>query len=455
MSTKKIYLTLAVIIVALIFASAAICGSCFNPSVASTTATSAVSGENTQTTVSGSNTSSSISGQVSSTTQGGAAGPSTTQAATTSTSSSAAGSPTITLAIYEGPVYSPADNIYYFRVAATVTGSPNPAISWSKDDSGAAWGNKKAQVNISPGGTYTLTATATNSKGTASANIILAAPGSSSSSTSSSSTTSTSINHAPDVADINVSGGAHYTDTVYTVSAAASDSDGDTLTYAWSATGGTWVNPNINPAQWRTPAAAGTYTLTLTVNDGRGGITVRTKDVAVTVLSLVNLSVPAVYAEGGYIEKSGITNAGGCVFAGDSAGNQYCRGYMSYNITSLAGATIDTATVSFVLKQVLGNPVEHAGSSMSLQIVDYGATAITQDNLGLPGTPIFNATAPTFSFNGAALKTQLQNAINAGKQRFQICVGFTAPNFDSDGVWDGWEYDQTGITLNIQYYPAH
>lgn len=246
-----------------------------------------------------------------------------------------------------------------------------------------------------------------------------------------------------------------YADTVYVVSAASSDSDGDTLTYAWSSTGGTWVDPNINPAQWRSPAAAGNYTLTLNVNDGHGGISVRTKDVTVVLLSLINLSVPAVYPEGGYIEKSGITNAGGCVFAGDTGANNYARGYMSYNITSLAGATIDTAAVTFILKQVYGNPVEHAGSTMSLQIVDYGSNAITQANLLLPGIPIYNAAAPTFSFSGAALKTQLQNAINAGKQRFQLCVAFTAPNFDSDGVWDGWEYDQTGITLNIKYLPAH
>ena len=128
---------------------------------------------------------------------------------------------------------------------------------------------------------------------------------------------------------------------------------------------------------------------------------------------------------------------------------------MSYDITSLAGATIDTAAFTFILKQVYGNPIEHAGSSISLQIVNYGPNAITQANLMLPGIPIYNAAAPIFSFSGVALKTQLQNAINAGKQRFQLCVAFTAPNFDNDGVWDGWEYDQAGVTLNIKYLPAH
>jgi len=74
--------------------------------------------------------------------------------------------PTISLSIYEGPTYSSADNVCYYRIKATVTGSPTPTVEFSKDDSHGAWGSKKAQVNLNdPIGTYTLTATATNSEG--------------------------------------------------------------------------------------------------------------------------------------------------------------------------------------------------------------------------------------------------------------------------------------------------
>ena len=80
--------------------------------------------------------------------------------------------PTIDLAIYEGPTLD--GSICYYRIEATVTGSPNPAISFSKDDSGGAWGSKKVQVNINnPGDAYTLTATATNSEGTVTDSIDL------------------------------------------------------------------------------------------------------------------------------------------------------------------------------------------------------------------------------------------------------------------------------------------
>lgn len=80
--------------------------------------------------------------------------------------------PAIALEIYEGP--TPADGLCFYRVKATVTGTPAPTVTWSKDDSHGAWGTRKAQVNLSsPGETYTLTATAANSKGTATESITL------------------------------------------------------------------------------------------------------------------------------------------------------------------------------------------------------------------------------------------------------------------------------------------
>ncbi len=78
--------------------------------------------------------------------------------------------PTISLAIYEGPSLD--GSICYYRVEATVTGSPT--VSFSKDDSGGAWGSKKVQININnPGDTYSLTATATNSEGSDTDSIAL------------------------------------------------------------------------------------------------------------------------------------------------------------------------------------------------------------------------------------------------------------------------------------------
>jgi len=82
--------------------------------------------------------------------------------------------PTIELRIYEGPVYKEESDICYYRVEAIVTGKPAPEVGFSKDDSGGAWGKKKAQVNLTRDNpTYTLTATATNSEGDDEDSILL------------------------------------------------------------------------------------------------------------------------------------------------------------------------------------------------------------------------------------------------------------------------------------------
>lgn len=74
--------------------------------------------------------------------------------------------PTISLSISEGPTYSAADDVCWYRVKATVTGDPTPKISWSTDYSNGSFGNTIAQVNLTRDNpNYTLTATATNSNG--------------------------------------------------------------------------------------------------------------------------------------------------------------------------------------------------------------------------------------------------------------------------------------------------
>jgi hypothetical protein len=82
--------------------------------------------------------------------------------------------PTISLAVTEGPTYSSADDVCYYRIKASVTGSPAPKITWSADYSNGSFGNTMAQVNLTRNNpNYTLTATATNSEGSATSSIAL------------------------------------------------------------------------------------------------------------------------------------------------------------------------------------------------------------------------------------------------------------------------------------------
>ncbi len=55
-----------------------------------------------------------------------------------------------------------------------------------------------------------------------------------------------------------------------TIGCVASDADGDTLTYEWTASGGT-ISGTGDSVSWDAPAAEGTYNISVSVNDGHGG----------------------------------------------------------------------------------------------------------------------------------------------------------------------------------------
>jgi peptidoglycan-associated lipoprotein len=60
------------------------------------------------------------------------------------------------------------------------------------------------------------------------------------------------------------------------LSAPATDPDGDTITYTWSAPAGTFSNQNGMNTTWTAPNQEGNYPLTVTANDGRGGTATNT-----------------------------------------------------------------------------------------------------------------------------------------------------------------------------------
>ena len=61
----------------------------------------------------------------------------------------------------------------------------------------------------------------------------------------------------------------------------AQDADGDQLSFTWAATGGSFTG--IGPiVVWKAPPNYGTYTITVTVDDGKGGTTQRSLEMTVT-----------------------------------------------------------------------------------------------------------------------------------------------------------------------------
>jgi hypothetical protein len=463
-----------------------------------------------------------------------ATSPETTAAAETTAPEATAPkvAPTLELKIYEGPTFSAADGVCYYKLEAVATGTPNPVVAFSKDDSNGAWGSKKVQVSLHLGESYTLTATATNSEGKATASKNLTydcAEGS---------------NKVPSVGEITISNPSPVTDAAYAVSVVASDPDGDILAYKWSVSSGTLANTIINPANWKTPAAAGECTIKLSVTDGKGHTVNKTKKVQVlqaappaifikrigamadkvllnvpnllfaelndysqeasltwswhassgsikvtearTVrwiperegenevtaeirnekgellssktetfmifpIHTVNLKLNKIESEGGFIEQGGAVFAGGNLYAGDSKNNKGCTGMVSFDISGLAGTVVKSAEASFLISQAWGNPLDFA-QYLSLTSYYWGPRPI-QNGDDIESGDILQTFEPaTFACFNEELRGALQNAIDEGRLRFQMRIHFAGgPSTNNNNNWDGWEYPQNNIKLNVVY----
>ena len=351
--------------------------------------------------------------------------------------------PTIELEVYEGPIYSPTDDICYYRIEAIVTGEPYPEINFSKDDSLESLGPDKVQVNLKRDSkTYILTATASNSEGEATDTKTLI----------------WSCNRPPDIKGISLSSDTLYVEKQYEVSVEAIDLDDDELTYSWSVTGGSIVDNTVNPIKWNTPDTPDDYTISVVVDDGKGNTSETSVKVYIGEVTAVveqqstSLNLPRKEGEGGYIEFGGGTFIGGDIYAGDTSNNKPCSGFISFDISGLGGSTVETASLTFSDVTELGAPLyfpNFPNRMLNINVLDWGAEPITQNDFKLVGIFVASYDYPNITCNVSKLKDELQKAINEGKSRFQIRIHFSGPYTDDDSKNDGWRYLQSNVNLNV------
>lgn len=264
--------------------------------------------------------------------------------------------PTISLEIYETG-YSSADGVCYSRVEAKVTGKPTPTVTFSKDDSGGAWGSKKCQVNLDdPGDSYALTATATNSEGTAPAS----------------------------------------------------------LTITWGC---------AIPAE---PAVEETDNIT------------------------------ADNSRSGYISGSAATSVGAnLVYVGDNGSNDPVKGYLSFDISDISDlddVIIAEASIEITGIDKIGEPWD-AGDKMDIKVFEYGNNLDYPADFAVGGVLIKSIDTSSglsgVSFSSDSLKSELQNAVDAGKPYLQLKFGLNGVSNNSYS--DVYKFTPGNSKLRVTY----
>jgi hypothetical protein len=192
--------------------------------------------------------------------------------------------------------------------------------------------------------------------------------------------------------------------------------------------------------------------ITVEADDGNGGTHLRTETVEVIALPgpVAAMDLPIISAEGGWVSENGFLGIG-VYLVGDTVFNSPTKGFISFDITSLAGAVVEKATLSM-------ERVSHDGDPSGFLPLWIGAVSwepgnLEQNDYDLPVSPIESYIASNFLTSAPKLKLYLQNAIDAGNDRFQLVMFFTGMAADNDNNADYWGYQDYKINLNIEYTP--
>jgi hypothetical protein len=260
-------------------------------------------------------------------------------------------------------------------------------------------------------------------------------------------------NNPPEILDITYSVVKLLIASQYDILADATDPDGDALAYSWSVSDGTIVDPTVNPMAWTTPSSDGTYEISVTVDDGNGGSHTKTQFFIVHPLPnpVVSIEIPIVTSEGGYISQNQSPFIGDSHLVGDNITNQAVKSYISFDITLLSGKTVDDATLAFNISDIYNDPSGFVPLWIHAVNWQAGADQIEYNDFNLVGASIQSFSTPNFVCDSPKLKHYIQNAIDAGRGRFQIMLFFTGAT-DNNNAPDLWEYRDTAIVLNVAYF---
>ena len=139
------------------------------------------------------------------------------------------------------------------------------------------------------------------------------------------------------------------------------------------------------------------------------------------------------------------------VYPGDNGENNLeVRGFISFDISGLAGATVIESKISATADSRFGEPFVTYGP-LIVKAVYWGSRAISPADYNLGGVELGNFTKKNFGIQNRNLKEDLQSAIDSGSGRYQLIFYFEMNGTDEDGQADNITYYLEDISLNVTY----
>jgi hypothetical protein len=272
-------------------------------------------------------------------------------------------------------------------------------------------------------------------------------------------------NNSPAISSMNLSATSVGPGGSVIASGAASDPDGDPVSYKWTADGGTitgtgqnvtWMAPQVSPGE------QSEYRIQLTVEDGKGGSDVRVATVTIVFGYVTEVFSPVPVATGTVVRDGGPDTSR--TRAGDDAENENFRAFWTFDLGKLRSTDIQQATLSFTHQQTVGDPFSLDNLPLGLGgirvwIVRYDATSLPRYGVvtikevqelftSEQGTEPLRKSPSDYDITGYVQRI----GDNMATDDFvQLMVGFQKVT-NNDDVEDSMEW--SAATITVTYAPA-
>jgi hypothetical protein len=196
----------------------------------------------------------------------------------------------------------------------------------------------------------------------------------------------------------------------------ASDPDGDVVRYSWSASAGNITGVG-NKVTWIAPNKGGSFNITVIVSDGKGGET--RGSVMVTVAATTStVTLSPVAQETGTVDSGGDKD-NSRTLAGDDDKDIGYHAYWSYDVFSLAGKSIQNATLRLSTRSIVGDPFSSVTGLAGLRFwkVNYGDKL---PSFAYSGSNLIKVTVQTTAPASIDVTQEIANVAAAASTRFQV-----------------------------------
>jgi hypothetical protein len=229
-----------------------------------------------------------------------------------------------------------------------------------------------------------------------------------------------------------------------TITCIATDPDGDLVRYSWSASEGN-ISGVGNKVTWVAPNKGGNFNVTVILSDGKGGET--TGNVMLTVAAVSRtVTITPVAQETGSVRSDGATDNSRTWAGDDEKDKGYCA-FWSFDVWSLAGKDIQSASLKFTTRAIAGNPFSSTTGLNGLRFwkVKYGdeLPAFQYTGSNLWNVPV--QTAPPTELD---ITQEIVNVAAAAATRFQVEALFLK-GYNGNHVAEFIEWSE--VVLEVTY----